>query len=79
MTPNELTPHEEEMLERMTESDDPRDWTDGDPDDMVIEEDYDTEDDSWSDADSLASCGWGEDEAYTDICFEDSYGGGYDV
>ena len=25
---------------------------------------YDDEDDSWSDSDSLASCGWGEDEAY---------------
>ncbi len=25
---------------------------------------YDCEDDSWSDSDSLASCGWGEDEAY---------------
>ena len=29
---------------------------------------YDDEDDSWSDSDSLASCGWGEDEAYG--CFE---------
>lgn len=29
---------------------------------------YDCEDDSWSDSDSLASCGWGEDEAYG--CFE---------
>jgi len=25
---------------------------------------WDDEDDSWSDSDSLASCGWGEDEAY---------------
>ena len=25
---------------------------------------YDDEDDSWSDSDSLASAGWGEDEAY---------------
>jgi hypothetical protein len=25
---------------------------------------YDDEDDRWSDSDSLASCGWGEDEAY---------------
>ena len=25
---------------------------------------YDCEDDSWSDSDSLASCGWGEDAAY---------------
>ena len=29
---------------------------------------YESEDDSWSDSDSLASCGWGEDEAYG--CFE---------
>ena len=29
---------------------------------------WDNEDDSWSDSDSLASCGWGEDEAYG--CFE---------
>ena len=29
---------------------------------------WDDEDDSWSDSDSLASCGWGEDEAYG--CFE---------
>ena len=29
---------------------------------------YDVEDDSWSDSDSLASCGWGEDESYG--CFE---------
>ena len=29
---------------------------------------YDDEDDSWSDSDSLTSCGWGEDEAYG--CFE---------
>ena len=29
---------------------------------------WDDEDDSWSDSDSLTSCGWGEDEAYG--CFE---------
>jgi hypothetical protein len=29
---------------------------------------YDCEDNSWSDSDSLTSCGWGEDESYG--CFE---------
>jgi len=29
---------------------------------------WDNEDDSWSDSDSLTSCGWGEDESYG--CFE---------
>ena len=31
-------------------------------------DDYDTEDDSWSDGDSLASAGWGMDEDYTGGC-----------
>ena len=74
MTPDELTPYEEEMLERIAESDDPRDWSDGDPDDLPIE---DCEDDSWSDADSFASAGWGEDEMYDH--FDDTFSGGYDV
>jgi len=56
-------------------------WWDWDPavfgpnsEEPVYDEDWrdpevwDDEDDSWSDSDSLASCGWGEDEAYG--CFE---------
>ena len=39
-----------------------------DAEEPVFDEDWDDEDDSWSDSDSLASCGWGEDEAYG--CFE---------
>ena len=52
-------------------------WWDWDPavfgpnsEEPVYDEDWrdpevwDDEDDSWSDSDSLASCGWGEDEAY---------------
>ena len=35
-----------------------------DAEEPVFDEDWDDEDDSWSDSDSLASCGWGEDEAY---------------
>ena len=31
-------------------------------------DDYDTEDDSWPDGDSLASAGWGMDEDYTGGC-----------
>ena len=31
-------------------------------------DDYDCEDDSWSDADSLASAGWGTDEDYGGGC-----------
>mgnify|MGYP003659251992 FL=1 len=31
-------------------------------------DDYDCEDDSWSDGDSLASAGWGMDEDYTGGC-----------
>ena len=31
-------------------------------------DDYDTEDDSWSDGDSLASAGWGTDEDYGGGC-----------
>ena len=51
--------------------DDPYDWNDEndapdyDEESMGYDGDfYDDEDDSWSDSDSLASCGWGEDEAY---------------
>ena len=69
MTPDELTPYEEEMLERIAESDDPRDWSDGDPDDLPYE------DDDWHDADSFASAGWGEDEMYEGF----DYDGGIDV
>tara|TARA_R110002126_G_C10189874_1_gene475850 strand:- start:107 stop:334 length:228 start_codon:yes stop_codon:yes gene_type:complete len=32
--------------------------------DASNEENYDSEDDSWSDGDSLASAGWGMDEDY---------------
>ena len=32
--------------------------------DASDEDNYDCEDDSWSDADSLASAGWGTDEDY---------------
>ena len=35
-----------------------------DAEEPVFDEDWDDEDDSWADSDSLASCGWGEDEAY---------------
>ena len=31
-------------------------------------DDYDCEDDSWSDGDSLASAGWGMDEDYNGGC-----------
>ena len=51
--------------------DSPYDWNDEndapdfDEESMGADGDfYDCEDDSWSDSDSLASCGWGEDEAY---------------
>ena len=51
--------------------DSPYDWNDEndapdfDEESMGADGDfYDDEDDSWSDSDSLASCGWGEDEAY---------------
>ena len=57
-----------------TDDDDPRDWSDGDPDDLPID---DYEDDSWSDSDSFASAGWGEDEMYDH--FDDTFSGGYDV
>ena len=35
-----------------------------DAEEPVFDEDWDDEDDSWSDSDSLASCGWGTDEDY---------------
>ena len=51
--------------------DSPYDWNDEndapdfDEESMGADGDfYDDEDDSWSDSDSFASCGWGEDEAY---------------
>tara|TARA_R100001510_G_scaffold2731_1_gene2099 strand:- start:258 stop:524 length:267 start_codon:yes stop_codon:yes gene_type:complete len=51
--------------------DSPYDWNDEndapdfDEESMGADGDfYDDEDDSWSDSDSLASCGWGTDEDY---------------
>ena len=51
--------------------DSPYDWNDEndapdfDEESMGADGDfYDDEDDRWSDSDSFASCGWGEDEAY---------------
>ena len=35
-----------------------------DAEEPVFDEDWDDEDDSWSDSDSLASAGWGTDEDY---------------
>ena len=67
-----------------TDADDPRDWTDGDPDE-IIEDDYDDyeepyECDSAYDADALASAGWGTDEDYDYYGNDfDAYLGGYDV
>ena len=71
-------------LESMTLPSEIEDLHDGNCEVMIIDDPYtdapagdedwrdpevwDDEDDSWSDSDSLASCGWGEDEAYG--CFE---------
>ena len=77
---NEFYPTDEDNSENEfhpTDEDDPRDWTNGDPDEQLDVTEYlgeydepdcdgdePTEDDSWHDADTFTSIGWGTDEDY---------------
>ena len=64
-----ILPDGETIEDHIPDFHDENDAPDYDEESMGADGDfYDCEDDSWSDSDSLASCGWGEDEAYG--CFE---------